>query len=82
MAAGLPIVATKVGGIPEIIEEGVNGYLVNAKRPDEIADRILMLLRNDQMRDEISASNREKMQLYTWDDVALKVEKEYQKAIA
>ena len=54
MAAGLPIVATNVGGIPDIVEEGVNGYLVNAKNPDELADRILVLLQNDEMREEMS----------------------------
>lgn len=82
MAAGLPIVATKVGGIPDVVEEGVNGYLVNAKNPDELADRLLVLLQNDEMREEISVTNREKAKLYTWDEVATKVEKEYQKMIA
>lgn len=82
MAAGLPIIATKVGGIPEIVNEGVNGYLVNAKRPDEIADRILMLLRNDEVREKISVNNREKAEMFTWGRVAEKVEEEHQKAIA
>jgi glycosyltransferase involved in cell wall biosynthesis len=82
MAAGLPIVATKVGGIPDVVEEGVNGHLVNAKNPDELADRLLVLLQNDEMREEMSTNNREKAELYTWDKVTTKVEKEYQKAIA
>ncbi len=81
MAAGLPIVATNVGGIPDIVVEGVNGYLVNAKRPSEIADRIIMLLWNDKIREEISVNNMEKAKLYAWDIVAGKVEKEYQMAI-
>jgi len=81
MAAGLPIVATNVGGIPDIVEEGVNGYLVNAKNPDELADRLLVLLQNDEIREEMSTNNRGKAELYTWDKVATKVEKEYQKAI-
>lgn len=77
MAAGLPIVATKVGGIPDIVEEGVNGYLVNAKSSEEIADRLLILLQNDEMREEIAAKNREKAKLYTWDKIADIVEKIY-----
>ena len=81
MATGLPIVATNVGGIPDILEEGVDGYLVNAKRPAEVADRMLVLLRNDKLREEISVNNREKAKLYTWDIVAGKVEKEYQMVI-
>jgi len=82
MASGLPIVATKVGGIPNIVEEGVNGYLVNAKNSEEIADRLLTLLQNDEIREKISANNREKAKLYTWDEITTKVEKEYQKAVA
>jgi len=74
MAAGLPIVATKVGGIPDIVEEGVNGYLVNAKNPEEIADRLLILLQDDEMWEEISANNREKAEQYTWDKVTGTVE--------
>jgi len=82
MAAGLPIVATNVGGIPDIVEEGVNGYLVNAKNPDEISNRLLILLQGDEMREEISANNREKARLYTWDKIAIKVEEEYYTAIS
>ena len=81
MAAGLPLVATKVGGIPDIVEDGGNGYLVNAKSPEEIAERLMILLRNDKIREEMAAKNREKAMLYTWDEIATQVEKEYQKAI-
>lgn len=77
MAARLPIVATNVGGIPDIVEEGVNGYLVNAKNPNEIADRILILLRSDEVRNKISINNREKAKLYTWDKIIGMVEKVY-----
>ncbi len=81
MACGLPIVATNVGGIPNIVEEGVNGYLVNAKSPDEMAERILFLLQNDEMRERMSANNREKAELFTWDKIAIRVEDEYQQVI-
>lgn len=77
MAAGLPIVATNVGGIPYIVEEGVNGYLVKAKNPDAIAARILILLQNDEIHEKMSANNREKAELYTWDKVAGTVERIY-----
>ncbi|MDV2482138.1 glycosyltransferase family 4 protein [Methanoculleus sp. Wushi-C6] len=82
MAAGLPIVATNVGGVPEILEDGVNGYLVDAKRSNEIATGILMLMMNDEMREKVSANNRVKAKMFTWDTVAGKVEEEYQMAIA
>lgn len=46
MAAGLPVVATNVGGIPELVEEGVGGLLVQSRSPAALAEAI-MLLAND-----------------------------------
>ncbi|MCW4051117.1 MAG: N-acetyl-alpha-D-glucosaminyl L-malate synthase BshA [Candidatus Bathyarchaeota archaeon] len=43
MSTGLPVVATKVGGVPEIVQDGKNGYLVPVKHPEEIAARLLDL---------------------------------------
>ncbi len=44
MSHGLPVVVPKVGGLPEIVEEGVSGYLVDSRNPVVFADRILKLL--------------------------------------
>ena len=44
MAAGLPLVGTKVGGIPELIQNGVNGYLCQPLDPKDLAEKIDMLL--------------------------------------
>jgi glycosyltransferase involved in cell wall biosynthesis len=44
MAAGLPIVAARVGGVPEMIEHDVTGSLVPAGRADDLADSILRML--------------------------------------
>ncbi len=81
MATGLPIIATNVRGIPDIVENGVNGYLVNIKNPSEIADRIIMLIQDNIMRKEISVNNRVKAELFAWDKVAKMIEEEYQLAV-
>ena len=44
MRAGLPVVASKVGGIPELVENGVNGRLVDNNAVDDIASAVLELL--------------------------------------
>ena len=77
MAAGLPIVASKIGGIPEIVEDEINGYLVSTKKPDEIADKILVLLQNDDIRVRMANNNVEKAEMYTLTKVADKVEEIY-----
>jgi glycosyltransferase involved in cell wall biosynthesis len=47
MAAGLPLVGTSVGGIPELIKEGINGYLCNPADPEDLARQINTLLAED-----------------------------------
>jgi glycosyltransferase involved in cell wall biosynthesis len=45
MARGLPVVATRVGGNPEVVVDSETGYLVPPKQPDKLAERMLNLLR-------------------------------------
>lgn len=44
MAAGLPVIASKVGGIPELIDNNINGILIEPKKSDLIAEEIVKLL--------------------------------------
>jgi glycosyltransferase involved in cell wall biosynthesis len=46
MACGLPVVATRVGGNPEVVVENETGLLVSARSPRELADAILKLIRD------------------------------------
>jgi glycosyltransferase involved in cell wall biosynthesis len=50
MAAGLPVIATHVGGIPELIEDGVEGYLIAPGDVEALADRITRLIRDPSER--------------------------------
>ena len=53
-SVGTPVIASAVGGIPEIIREGVDGFLVPPDDPALIADRISHLCSNTQLRHEMS----------------------------
>jgi glycosyltransferase involved in cell wall biosynthesis len=63
MASGLPIVATKVGGLPDIIKSGENGFLVEPKNPEAVAEKILLVLRDDALRERISKNNKDKVKI-------------------
>jgi glycosyltransferase involved in cell wall biosynthesis len=51
MATGLPVVATRVGGLPEIIQDGYNGALVPPEDPAALAETLTHLLATDAQRD-------------------------------
>ena len=59
MSSGLPVIATRVGGIPEIVDDGVNGFLVQSKNPEAIAERILELNADLGLRSRLGAAARE-----------------------
>src|SRR5437016_5126108 len=58
MAAGHAVIATATGGTPEIIEDGVNGLLVAPDNPAEIADRLLQLDRDPELKLRLGARAR------------------------
>ena len=60
MAAGLPVISTTVGGIPELIENGVDGLLYAPGDVDALAEKISFLLDNKNIRIEIGEKAREK----------------------
>jgi len=77
MAAGLPIVATNVMGLPEIIKDGENGFLVEPKDPEGIAEKVLQLLGDDGLRQRVSKNNQERVKAHSWEGVIDRLEEVY-----
>ena len=80
MACGLPVIATRVGGIPEIVLDGVTGYVVPPKSPKEISDKISLLLKNPNQCKAMGQSGKdllEKLDL-SWKNAAKKTLEIYQ----
>jgi glycosyltransferase involved in cell wall biosynthesis len=66
MQAGLPVVATRRASIPEIVEDGVNGLLVEEQDPNDLAGKILQLAENKSLRDQMGRANRQRFaEFYT-----------------
>ncbi|HDS46313.1 MAG TPA: glycosyltransferase family 1 protein [Methanomicrobia archaeon] len=69
MAFGLPIVATRCGGIPELVTDGENGFLVPPNDSASLADAIQKLAADPTLRDHCGRRSYEKTRnLNTWDE--------------
>ena len=64
MASGLPIVCSRIRGNTDMVEDGVNGYLMEPGNPDSIAGA-LRRLENREKREEISRNNLKKAEIYS-----------------
>jgi glycosyltransferase involved in cell wall biosynthesis len=82
MASGLPVVATKVGAIPEVVEDGGTGLLVHPDDPEALASVINSLLSNPETMKSMGAKGRIRVQEhFTWDKVARRVTDAYGRAL-
>jgi glycosyltransferase involved in cell wall biosynthesis len=69
MSAGLPIVATTVGGVPEIVENGRTGILVSPRNPAAMAEALSQLLSSSDSRERLGTAAKQKAKsAYTFQD--------------
>ncbi|MFC1613578.1 glycosyltransferase family 4 protein [Patescibacteria group bacterium] len=82
MAAGLPVIATPVGGIPDFLDDGKTGLFCKTRDPKSIADAVSRLLKDKVLYDKISGNGlglvKEK---YDWDGISLQMIGIYKKLI-
>ena len=71
MARGLPVVTTRVGGIPELITDGVDGLLIDAGDQAALAQRIDALLADEALRTRIAAAGRSRIETHYSDKAIL-----------
>jgi glycosyltransferase involved in cell wall biosynthesis len=68
MAAGAPVVATRICGLPELVADGVTGLLVDRDDPEMLAEAIIHLLDDSNLSGHMGDAGRARVeQLFTWD---------------
>jgi glycosyltransferase involved in cell wall biosynthesis len=83
MVCGLPVIATRVGGMPEIVEDGRTGYLVEAGDSPALAEAILRLLEDEPLRQSLGRAGRERAEKYfSWESVGANLLARYEEVVA
>ena len=77
-ATGKPVIGSDVGGIPNVINDGMNGKLVRPNDPLMLAETITELLSSDGLMDKLGRAGRVLAEHYDWSIVAERTEKLYE----
>ena len=80
MAAGIPVVATQVGGIPEMIEDGVSGLLVPPDDPDALAAALARVSTDEDLRNRLVEGGHKVAERHRWDRIVTRIVEEYRLA--
>jgi glycosyltransferase involved in cell wall biosynthesis len=63
MASGIPVITTRVGGAPEIVLDGVTGFLVDRASPQQIGECLLRLAKDQALRERMGCAGRERVRM-------------------
>jgi glycosyltransferase involved in cell wall biosynthesis len=69
MALGLPVISTNVGGIPYLIDNNLNGLLVDDDNVEQMVDAIKKITNDTLLKDKIALNARKKVEKFNWDIV-------------
>jgi glycosyltransferase involved in cell wall biosynthesis len=81
MAAGAPLVVSRVGGLAEIVEDDVDGLEVDPNSPSSIAKATIRLLSDRALASQLVARAKERVKVYSWAHSAAKTLEVYEAAI-
>lgn len=82
MSVGRPVIGTNVGGIPEIIDDGVNGYLVEPENPEQIAEKVIKLFLEEDSLKDFGRKARKKAEEFNIEKYVDDLEKVYEEIMS
>ena len=69
MAAGKPVVASNIGGIPHVVDDNETGFLVGYGDSERFAERITLLLENEKLRERMGKNGKERAKEFLYDEI-------------
>jgi len=80
-ALGIPVIATRQGGIPHFIKDGKNGILIEYGKPDQIAEVLKKILKNENLARRLGETGRRLAKEFTWDKIAERILSVYESTL-
>ena len=81
MACGTPVVASQVGGLAYLVQDGVTGYTVPSSDVEALAGRLGDLIRDKSLREQLGKQAAESAQEFSWEIIARQIRDQYQELI-
>jgi D-inositol-3-phosphate glycosyltransferase len=81
MACGTPVVASQVGGLAFLVQDGVTGYVVPGGDPLALSERLTQLLSQPELRKKLGRQAAECAQEYAWEKIAGRVLEMYREVL-
>ena len=81
MACGTPVVASQVGGLAYLVQDGVTGFTVPVDDPDALADRLELLLAGTELRQQMGQQAAEYARQYAWSEIVSRIMAVYEECL-
>ena len=78
LAAGKAIIASNVSGISDVIQDGINGILIQERAPNQISDAVIKLLKQPKFKKELEDHAKESSKYYSWDIISEEYFKQFE----
>jgi D-inositol-3-phosphate glycosyltransferase len=81
MACGTPVVASQVGGLAFLVQDGITGYVVPGGDPETLAKTLEKLMKDPELRGRLGQQAAEYAKFYSWDKIAARIKNVYEEML-
>ncbi len=81
MACGVPVISSKLGGIPDVVIDKKTGLLVKPEDEEALAESIIFLLENEDISQKMGKNGKKKVEEYSWRKIAEKTQEFYERLV-